>query len=78
MNTLPCPFCACPKVKVESYSVFPGTPGGHVEYVVECRNCGAIGPSDLGISGAEEMWNLRRTEMPEATKEYWAKAEVTK
>ena len=39
----------------------------HREYCVSCLNCGAIGPSDLGRSGAIEMWNLRRDKLPPET-----------
>ena len=55
-----CPFCAYDETRIESWTVYEGLPGEHPEYAVMCLNCGAFGPNDLGISGAEKMWNLRR------------------
>ena len=54
----PCPFCACPNVRIESWE------RGHTEYAVMCLNCGAFGPNDLGKSGAVEAWDMRREEYP--------------
>ena len=51
----PCPFCANTNVAIEAEMH-----GNHKEYWVICRNCGALGPADLGWSGAEEAWNMRR------------------
>jgi predicted ATP-dependent serine protease len=64
MNTLPCPFCGAEgpdKILVDQWPV-TGTQGeySHNEYAYACQNCGAIGPNDLGKSGALEQWNMRR------------------
>ena len=59
----PCPFCAYTKNRIEKNAVLH-TNSQHYEYYVTCENCGACGPTDLGESGAIEMWNLRRTEFP--------------
>ena len=59
MDTKPCPFCASPKNRIDYDSVVSGKPPMYVWVI--CENCGACGPSDLGKSGAIEMWNLRRT-----------------
>ena len=53
-----CPFCASRDILCEESSIkycFHGE-----RWVCWCRNCGAIGPNDLGWSGAIEMWNMRR------------------
>jgi len=62
MNNLlkPCPFCASTDTSMESWIAFESQPGEHAEYAVMCKNCSAFGPIDLGWSGAEKMWNLRR------------------
>jgi len=66
MDTKPCPFCAYLKTRVDSYT---SSFGHHItECAVACENCGATGPYDLGVSGAIEMWNMRRTEFPNTTK----------
>jgi len=57
-----CPFCASPHSRIEKNVV--GRTTMHYEYYVTCEYCGAVGPTDLGESGAVEMWNLRRTEFP--------------
>ena len=62
METKPCPFCASPKTRIDEWPV-----ALHTEYAVACENCGATGPYDLGVSGAIEMWNMRRTEFPNTT-----------
>ena len=62
-NRKQCPFCASPQSSIE-YGVIGNTWNTHREYYVTCNNCGAVGPTDLGESGAVEMWNLRRTEFP--------------
>ena len=59
MDTKPCPFCASPKTRIDEWSV-----ALHTEYAGACEHCGATGPYDLGVSGAIEMWNMRRTEFP--------------
>ena len=51
----PCPFCANTNLATEAEMR-----GNHKEYWVACCNCGAEGPADLGWSGAEEAWNMRR------------------
>ena len=51
----PCPFCGVLNPSVEEEKI-----DAHREWSVYCMNCGAKGPSDLGASGAVEMWNLRR------------------
>lgn len=53
-----CPFCDHAGTVVRSFDTDAND--HHREYVVMCANCGAEGPSDLGKSGAIEMWNLRR------------------
>ena len=63
----PCPFCASPKTRIDEWPV-----ALHTEYAGACEHCGATGPYDLGVSGAIEMWNLRRTEFP---KSYIAEAQ---
>ena len=55
-----CPFCGSDLNRLESWVVYEGHPGEHTEYAIMCCNCGAQGPNDLGQSGAEEMWDLRR------------------
>ena len=62
----PCPFCGYPEQpQLSSWGVgAAGFPGYHKEYALVCQNCGASGPSDLGWSGAQEMWNLRRESWP--------------
>jgi galactose-1-phosphate uridylyltransferase len=60
----PCPFCASNKLSTERWVVGSETRAPHTEYAVVCQNCGAMGPNDLGWSGAEESWNMRRTEFP--------------
>lgn len=64
----PCPFCASENIRMEVFPVL-STNSLHDEYSCMCENCGATGPNDLGKSGAIEMWNLRRTEMPSQSKE---------
>lgn len=59
----PCPFCGKNMQRREAWTVKTNTP--HQENAIVCGNCGAQGPNDLGWSGAEEMWNLRRE--PEVT-----------
>ena len=66
MDSKPCPFCAYTKTRIESWQA--NTNDHHWEHAVTCENCGACGPSDLGKSGAIEMWNMRRTEFPNTTK----------
>lgn len=63
-----CPFCGSEDLRIESWLVYPDAPSKHEEYAVVCGNCGAFGPNDLGKSGAEESWNLRRP-VAEETKE---------
>ena len=66
MDTKPCPFCASPRNRIDNDL---STSGKSPTYVwVICENCAACGPSDLGKSGAIEMWNMRRTEFPNTTK----------
>lgn len=48
-----CPFCASKDIKCGDADIGEG-------WVCWCANCGAIGPNDLGWSGAIEMWNMRR------------------
>ena len=48
-----CPFCASRNLKCEERDIGEG-------WVCWCANCGAIGPNDLGWSGAIESWNMRR------------------
>lgn len=57
-----CPFCAYTGNRIEAWEV-----RGHIEYAVMCLNCGALGPNDLGKSGAVEMWDIRREEYPGPT-----------
>jgi hypothetical protein len=52
-ETKNCPFCASIEIRCETSKVGEG-------WVCWCANCGAIGPNDLGWSGAVESWNLRR------------------
>ncbi len=58
-----CPFCANAgqngALTIESCAS-----GNHREYWIQCGNCGACGPTDLGKSGAAAMWNMRREEFP--------------
>lgn len=56
----PCPFCASENLRVETLEIGKETQHPHNEYAVFCYNCGACGPNDLGKSGAEESWNMRR------------------
>lgn len=55
----PCPFCASANVEANQYTVTQGLPERKV-WEVECCNCGACGPNELGKSSAIEMWNMRR------------------
>lgn len=50
-----CPFCNSDDIRVDSEKQT-----NHTSWYCSCGNCGAIGPFDLGWSGAVEMWNLRR------------------
>ena len=52
-NDKPCPFCASDDIRCSLNNREKG-------WVCWCKNCGAIGPNDLGWSGAIEMWNMRR------------------
>ena len=66
MDTKPCPFCASPQNRIDYDISREPTNSKQPTYVyIVCENCGAIGPSDLGRSGAIEMWNLRREKFPE-------------
>ena len=65
MDTKPCPFCASNMTELTSW--FTAGADRHREFAIMCAHCGTIGPSDLGKSGAIEMWNLRRTEFPNTT-----------
>jgi len=65
MDTKPCPFCASNMAEFTSW--FTAGADRHREFAIMCTNCGTIGPSDLGKSGAVEMWNMRRTEFPNTT-----------
>jgi hypothetical protein len=38
---------------------------GVTHYQVHCRNCGATGPSELTLTDARSMWNLRRVRFPD-------------
>jgi Lar family restriction alleviation protein len=51
----PCPFCGS-KVRLDYFDAV-----GHPYYVV-CEECHALGPSDLGNSGACEAWNTHPIE----------------
>ncbi len=55
----PCPFCGSEKQRVDKWLI-ERINDKHMEFAVLCENCGAIGPNDMGRSGAIEMWNLRR------------------
>lgn len=63
-NAKPCPFCAYTKVGFNTWPIEFRSKLHHTEYTVWCKNCGAEGPNDLGMSGAVEMWNLRRKSYP--------------
>lgn len=64
MNELkPCPFCGKNKQQLSTFTALEGQRGEHKEYAIFCGNCGASGPNDLGQTGAEEMWNLRRRDV---------------
>ncbi len=52
-NDKRCPFCASRSLKCEDIGIGES-------WICWCGNCGAIGPNDLGWSGAIEMWNMRR------------------
>lgn len=69
----PCPFCGVLNPSIEQAAV--GTLDRHFEYFVVCENCGATGPSDLGKSGAVEMWNLRREYDPKHPNNVFAEKE---
>ena len=49
----PCPFCANADIVCGEEDLGEG-------WACWCNNCGAIGPNDLGWSGAIESWNMRR------------------
>jgi len=59
----PCPFCASTDLRFIAWVVGTGN-NTHREHAVQCDNCGANGPNDLGESGAIEMWNMRREPQP--------------
>jgi len=59
-----CPFCASDLTRIESWVIGKGLPSEHKEHAVMCLHCGAMGPNDLGKSGAIEMWNMRRKQFP--------------
>ena len=56
----PCPFCNSTNLKLESEWIDPDGLYGHEEWIVWCRNCGAIGPNQLSDTEAMRLWNLRR------------------
>ena len=60
-----CPFCASANVELQHWTVRDNGGRYHWEYAIVCGNCGAFGPSDLGESGAIEMWNMRREKFPD-------------
>jgi hypothetical protein len=51
-----CPFCESEDTRLDQDE----QPNGIKVWVGWCGNCGCFGPTDLGWSGAVEMWNLRR------------------
>ena len=58
-----CPFCGSDDVHFgKSYE------GMTRWFFVECWKCLASGPTDLGISGAVELWNKRVRSVDNATK----------
>ena len=66
-----CPFCAGLSLTVTHAQTRSATDhdghldvSDHIEHAVMCLNCGAIGPSDLTVERAAEMWNMRRREFP--------------
>lgn len=65
-----CPFCANDNLQLDSWIVGEDAPSQHIEWSVACQNCGAYGPNDLGKSGAEEAWNIRRSILPTAMQIY--------
>lgn len=65
MDRKECPFCASPDSRIESWVVTIAR-DTHMEFAVLCKNCGALGPNDLGESGAVEGWNMRRETYPPA------------
>jgi len=52
----PCPFCASDDIRLDEE-----TKKDHLSnFTYCCNNCGAVGPNDLSLVKAAEMWNLRR------------------
>lgn len=45
----PCPFCAGAELEM--------TRGDKKNWWIQCNDCGAIGPWDIGKSGAMDAWN---------------------
>lgn len=57
----PCPHCGYHKFMMEAHRIREGRTDEHEEFQVVCLNCSSFGPNDLGVSGAVDMWNMRRT-----------------
>ena len=64
-NTLkPCPFCAYDQARLDSWVVSENTNSPHTGMGRDLPKLRRAGATDLGESGAIEMWNLRRETFP--------------